>query len=322
MVRASRLEAKCRKTAAGSTSPAKARSGLQISLSAWRAALSPEEPVLIAGPTASGKSRLAMEIAAAQGGVIVNADALQVYRAWRILTARPSAAEEAALPHRLYGHIGREVPYSVGDWLRQVQAILAEGVRPIIIGGTGLYFTALTKGLAPIPAIPPAVRAAVTAEMAAEGPLALWGRLDPATQNRTDRLNPARVQRALEVARATGRGLSAWQAETPPPLLPLDKAAALLLWPDKEALAGRIAARLQEMITEGVLDEVAANAPFYAPRAPWAQAIGAKEFLAHLRGEIALAAALEAAASATRAYAKRQRTYFRGHLKAWPVCAL
>lgn len=293
-----------------------------MSLSSWQAALSPDQPVLIAGPTASGKSRLAAEIAAAQGGVIVNADALQVYREWRILTARPSAAEEAALPHRLYGHIGREVPYSVGDWLREVQGLLAEGPRPIIVGGTGLYFTALTKGLAPIPAIPPEVRAALSAEMAAEGPLALWARLDPETQSRTDRLNPARVQRAAEVQRATGRGLAAWQAETPPPLLPLDKAAALLLWPEKAALAGRITARLRGMIAEGVLAEVAANAPFYTPRAPWAQAIGAKEFLSHLRGEVALEAALEAAAAATRAYAKRQRTYFRGHLKAWPVCAL
>lgn len=293
-----------------------------MSLSSWRAALAPDQPVLIAGPTASGKSRLAAEIAAAQGGVIVNADALQVYRAWRILTARPSAAEEAALPHRLYGHIGRETPYSVGDWLRQVQAILAEGLRPIIVGGTGLYFTALTKGLAPIPAIPPEVRTAVSAEMAAEGPLALWGRLDPETQSRTDQLNPARVQRAAEVQRATGRGLAAWQSETPPPLLPLDKAAALLLWPEKEALAAQISARLRGMIAEGVLDEVAANAPFYAPRAPWAQAIGAREFLAHLRGEMGLEAALEAVASATRAYAKRQRTYFRGHLKAWPQMPL
>lgn len=293
-----------------------------MSLSSWRAALSPSQPVLIAGPTASGKSRLAAEIAAAQGGVIVNADALQVYREWRILTARPSAAEEAALPHRLYGHIGRETPYSVGDWLRQVQAILAEGLRPIIVGGTGLYFTALTRGLAPIPAIPPEVRAAVEAEMASEGPLALWSRLDPDTQSRTDRLNPARVQRAVEVQRATGRGLAAWQSETPPPLLPLENAAALLLWPEKEALAARIGARLRGMIAEGVLDEVAANAPFYAPRAPWAQAIGAREFLAHLRGEMGLEAALEAAASATRAYAKRQRTYFRGHLKAWPQMPL
>ena len=157
--------------------------------------VSAEQPVLIAGPTASGKSALAMEIVAAQGGVIVNADALQVYDCWRVLSARPTAEEEAALPHRLYGHVGREVAYSVGHWLRDVTAVLAEGQRPVIVGGTGLYFMALTEGLAEIPAIPAEVRAEGDA-LRQSDPAAMVAALDAETAARTDLQNLARVQRA------------------------------------------------------------------------------------------------------------------------------
>ncbi len=162
----------------------------------------PERPVLIAGPTASGKSGLASRIVAEGGGVIVNGDALQVYDRWRVLTARPSIPEEDALPHRLYGHIGRDAPYSVGHWLREVEAVLAEGKRPVIVGGTGLYFTALTEGLAEIPPTPPDVRAQGDALLRADGLAEMVAALDDATAERIDLRNPARVQRAWEVLNA------------------------------------------------------------------------------------------------------------------------
>ncbi|OIQ05561.1 MAG: tRNA (adenosine(37)-N6)-dimethylallyltransferase MiaA, partial [Rhodobacteraceae bacterium CG2_30_10_405] len=194
--------------------------------------LSAELPVLIAGPTASGKSGLALKLAERQGGVIVNADALQVYACWRVLTARPSAADEALVPHRLYGHVGRDQDYSVGHWLREVAQVLASDARPIIVGGTGLYFTALTAGLAAIPAIPAMVRAEGDARRRAGDVAGMLAGLDPATRAAIDPQNPARVQRAWEVLRATGRGLADWQATTGPALLPLAGAQALVLAPD------------------------------------------------------------------------------------------
>ena len=171
--------------------------------------ISREAPVLLAGPTASGKSALAMEIAARDGRMIVNADALQVYDGWRVLTARPTPEEEAALPHALYGHVGRAESYSTGRWLREVVPLLARPV--VIVGGTGLNFTALTEGLADIPPIAPAVRAEADARVAAEGFAGLLAELDAATAARIDRQNGARIQRAWEVLRSTGRGLAAWQ---------------------------------------------------------------------------------------------------------------
>ncbi|MEH6749846.1 MAG: isopentenyl transferase family protein, partial [Paracoccaceae bacterium] len=178
-------------------------------------------PVLIAGPTASGKSALALRIAEAQGGVIVNADAIQVFANWRVLTARPSAQDEARVPHLLYGHVAGDAPYSVGHWLREVAPVLRSGPRPIIVGGTGLYFTALTEGLAEIPTLPDHVRPEATARLRAGGIGALLADLDEATLARIDRQNPMRVQRAWEVWHGTGRGLAEWQDATPPPLLPL-----------------------------------------------------------------------------------------------------
>ncbi len=176
--------------------------------------LSREAPVLIAGPTASGKSALAMDLAARDGRVIVNADALQVYANWRILTARPTIADEAALPHALYGHVGRDEAYSVGHWLRDLTPLLSRPV--VIVGGTGLYFSALTEGLADIPPTPRHIRTEADQRLASDGPAALLAELDPATLARIDHLNPTRIQRAWEVQRTTGRGLAAWQAETAP----------------------------------------------------------------------------------------------------------
>lgn len=285
------------------------------------AGLSPEQPVLIAGPTASGKSALALEIVARQGGVIVNADALQVYGCWRVLTARPSAEEEAQAPHRLYGHVARDQDYSVGIWLREVAALLQGQARPVIVGGTGLYFMALTEGLAEIPPVPPAVRAEGDALRLAD-PAALVAGLDAATAAKTDLQNLARVQRAWEVLRATGRGLASWQAETPAPLLPHDRAAAFVFRPGVDWLNARIDRRFDLMMDQGALDEVRAELPFWQPLRPSARAIGAPELVAHLRGELPLSAAVAAAKLASRQYAKRQRTWFRARMGDWTAVPL
>jgi tRNA dimethylallyltransferase len=277
--------------------------------------ISREAPVLIAGPTASGKSAIAMELAARDGRLVVNADALQVYENWRILTARPSPEDEAALPHALYGHVARDQPYSVGHWLREVAPLLLQPV--VIVGGTGLNFNALTSGLAQVPDIPPEVRAEADTRMKAEGRAALLGELDPATAARIDPLNGVRVQRAWEVFRATGRGLAAWQDDTPPPLLPLARAETLLLWPDVAWLNARIDRRFNEMLSKGALDEAQANLPDWNPTRPSSKAIGGPELIAYLRGGISLAEATEAATLASRQYAKRQRTWFRSNMQGW-----
>lgn len=276
--------------------------------------VSREAPVLIAGPTASGKSALAMELAARDGRLVVNADALQVYGCWRLLTARPSQADEATLPHALYGHVGRDEAYSVGHWLRDVTGLLDRPV--VIVGGTGLYFLALTEGLAEIPPIPPEVRAEADALRAAD-PGAMVAALDPATAARIDLANGARVQRAWEVLRATGRGLAAWQAATPAPLLPLHSAEALVLRPEVDWLNARIDRRFDQMMAQGALEEVRREAPFWRPERPSARAIGAPDLMAALRGEITLDQAVAAAKLASRQYAKRQRTWFRSRMREW-----
>lgn len=281
--------------------------------------ISREAPVLLAGPTASGKSALALELAARDGRVVVNADALQVYACWRVLTARPSAEEAAAAPHALYGHVGRDEAYSAGHWLREVLALLDRPV--VVVGGTGLYFMALTEGLAEVPPVPAAVRA--EADALRTGDLAaMVAGLDPETAARIDLRNPARVQRAWEVLRATGRGLSAWQAATGAPALPPGRAETLLLRPDVDWLNARIDARFDAMLAAGALEEVRAEAPFWNPARPAARAIGAAELIAHLRGEMPLAEAVAAAKLASRQYAKRQRTWFRNRMRGWRALAL
>ena len=279
--------------------------------------IDPARHVVLAGPTASGKSALALAIARAQGGVVVNADALQVWSCWRVLSARPSPEDEATVPHLLYGHRAPGQDYSVGHWLREVAGLLASGQRLIVVGGTGLYLTALTEGLAEIPATPPAVRALADRRRASEGAAALLAELDPETAARIDPLNPARIQRAWEVLAATGRGLTRWQAETPPPLLPPATCTALLIETDRDRLAARIEARFDAMLAAGALEEARAVLPIWAPAALWSKAIGAPELIAHLRGEITLAAATEAAKAASRQYAKRQRTWFRARMSGW-----
>ncbi|MCZ4351482.1 tRNA (adenosine(37)-N6)-dimethylallyltransferase MiaA [Roseovarius aestuarii] len=279
--------------------------------------LDPALPVLIAGPTASGKSALALEIAARQGGVIVNADSLQVFANWRILSARPSRVDESVAPHHLYGHIPFDGAYSVGHWLRDVAPFLTQGARPIIVGGTGLYFSALTEGLADIPAIPADIRAEADSLRSSGKVDQMITALDCKTRERIDTANPMRVQRAWEVQRSTGRGLADWQDDTPPPLLPLDTTHSLVLDAPREWLNDRIARRFHQMLDQGALDEARANLPDWNPNHLSAKAIGAPELIAHLRGEIDLTQATDRATIATRQFAKRQRTWFRARMKNW-----
>ncbi|MBY6005989.1 tRNA (adenosine(37)-N6)-dimethylallyltransferase MiaA [Salipiger bermudensis] len=283
-----------------------------------RLAPDPERPVLIAGPTASGKSALALEIAARHGGVIVNADAIQVFSDWRVLTARPSPEEEAQAPHRLYGHVPGSQAYSVGEWLRDLAPILEGPERPIIVGGTGLYLTALTEGLAEIPATPPEIRQSAMARLEEGALQAMVAELDPETRARIDINNPMRVQRAWEVLRATGRGIAAWQDETPAPMLPLTRCQPILFDAPKHWLTPRIEARFDKMIDEGALDEARANLATWTPDLPSAKAIGAAELIAHLKGELSLAEAASRATILTRQFAKRQRSWFRARMRDWP----
>lgn len=280
-------------------------------------------PLLIAGPTASGKSALALAVAERDGGVVINADASQVYGCWRVLSARPSDAELARAPHRLYGHVECGVRYSTGAWLRDVAGALAEaraaGLRPIVVGGTGLYFTALTEGLAAIPEIPVEVRAQSLAMLAAGRVGAMLddlAREDAETFGRIDRDNPMRVQRAWDVLRATGRGLADWHRTTPAPLV--EDAVKVVLDPDISRLDNNIKARLSEMVEHGALSECRAFVHAgYDPSLPSARVLGAPQLMAHLRGEMGLDEAVGAAATATRQYAKRQRTWMRNRMGAW-----
>ncbi len=277
----------------------------------------PARPVLLAGPTASGKSDLALWLAEQQGRVIVNADALQVHAMWHVLTARPNPQDCVRVPHLLYGMVERGQDWSVGHWLRAVAPVLQQHPNAVIVGGTGLYFRALTEGLVEIPPIPATIRAEADTLMARTGIAALRADLDAATLARIDPLNPARIQRAWEVLRATGRGLADWQADTPPPLLPRAQASALVLRPPVDWLNARIDSRFRVMLTQGALDEVRAMLPHWQARAPWARAIGAPELIAHLQGHISWEDAVSAATLATRQYAKRQRTWFRNRLAGW-----
>ncbi len=276
-----------------------------------------DRPVLLAGPTASGKSALALALAQMQNRVIINADALQVYDMWQILSARPAADEMDAIPHFLYGCVSRVQDWSVGHWLRNVRELLTQYPDAVIVGGTGLYFRALTEGLVDIPATPEAIRKMADAKLALEGLDSLRRDLDEPTRACIDLSNPARVQRAWEVLQSTGRGLVAWQALTPDPVLPLHATTPIILSPPVDWLKTRIDSRFAAMMAQGALEEVRTVLPVWDPRAPWAKAIGAPELIAHLQGHISLQAAVESATLATRQYAKRQRTWFRKRMKAW-----
>jgi tRNA dimethylallyltransferase len=284
----------------------------------WMQKIPQDVPVLIAGPTGSGKSGLALRLAEAAGGVVVNADALQVFANWLVLTARPGAADLARARHALYGHVGPSEDYSVGHWLREVAGILAGPERIIVTGGTGLYLSALTEGLAEIPPTPHDIRAAADRRIAAGERERMLAELDHETRDRLDPLNPVRVQRAWEVMTATGTGLATWQARTGAPLLALDKVYPILLDAPPDWLNPRLERRFDAMLAAGALDEARANLADWEPRRPSAKAIGGAELVAHLRGELALDAARQLAVGSTRQYAKRQRSWFRARMRDWP----
>ncbi len=246
---------------------------------------------------------------------MVNADALQVFDGWRILTARPTPSEVAQTPHALYGHVNFAAHYSVGEWLRDLAPLLNR--RTIIVGGTGLYFRALTEGLAEVPPVPEIVRIEAQQRLEAEGLSALLTELDSESLRRIDTQNPVRVARAWEVQRATGQPLHVWQDDTPAPLLPLAQCMAVLLDAPKDWLNPRIEQRFDHMLKAGALEEARANLPGWDPMLPAARAIGAAELIAHINGELTLAQTRDAAVLATRQYAKRQRTWFRTRMKAW-----
>jgi tRNA dimethylallyltransferase len=279
------------------------------------------EVILIAGPTASGKSALALALAERRG-IIVNADSMQVYRDLRIITARPTAADEERAPHRLYGHVDAADNYSVGRWCREAGTALAGARRDacpaIIVGGTGLYFNALTRGLAAVPPMPAAIRAEVRARLAREGAPALHAELsrrDPTTAARLMPGDRSRVARALEVVLATGRPLKEWHEDETPAILDISRAAKVFLMPDREELLRRIDARFDAMIAAGALEEVRALAVRRLdPALPAMKAHGVPWLIRHLNGEITLEEATEQAKRDTRQYTKRQATWFRNQL--------
>src|SRR3954453_12459105 len=278
--------------------------------------------VLIAGPTASGKSALALELAQKTGGIVINADSMQVYRDLRIITARPTPAEEADVPHRLYGHVDAAVNFSAGAWVADAAQALAEAraqrLQPIFVGGSGLYFKALTRGLSAVPPIPAEVRESVRARLERDGVEALHAELatrDPAAAERLKPRDRARIARALEVVEATGRTLADWHREGLPPLLPPGEFSALFLAPEREKLYARIDARFDAMLDAGALDEVAALASRELdPLLPAMKAHGVPALIRHLRGEITREEATEIGRADTRHYAKRQFTWFRHQL--------
>lgn len=285
--------------------------------------------MLIAGPTASGKSALALDLAQATGGVIVNSDSMQVYRDLRIITARPTPDEERLVPHRLYGHRDAAENCSVGMWLADAAAVLDELSAAkrlaIFVGGTGLYFKALTHGLAAVPPTPQAVRDAVRLRLDTQGIEELHDELaarDPEMAARLGRRDRSRVSRALEVLIATGRSLSDWQRDGLPPPLPPKETAFVFLNAEREAVYARIDARFATMIEQGALAEVEALAARrLAPMLPAMKAHGVPWLIRHLAGEVPLAAAVAAAQADTRHYAKRQFTWFRHQLGHWPQVA-
>ena len=278
--------------------------------------------VLIAGPTASGKSALALALAEATGGVVINTDSMQVYRDLRIITARPSPEEEARVPHRLYGYCDAAVNCSAGTWVADAAAALAEAraanLLPIFIGGTGLYFKALTRGLSAVPPIPQRVRDDVRARMERDGVEALHAELvqrDPVSGEKLKPRDSARIARALEVIEATGRALPDWHSEGLPPLLEPDGVVAVFLAPDRKELYARINARFESMLEKGALDEVAALAARKLdPILPAMKAHGVPALIRHLAGEITLEQAIYTGQIDTRHYAKRQFTWFRHQL--------
>jgi tRNA dimethylallyltransferase len=281
--------------------------------------------ILIAGPTASGKSALALTLARNLGGTIINADSMQVYRDLRIITARPTRAEEARAPHRLYGHVDAAENYSVGRWCADVASALADTLRvsrvAIIVGGTGLYFKALTQGLAAVPPVPDEIRAEVRARLASDGVAALHAELarrDPGSAARLMPGDRSRITRALEVVLATGRSLVDWHRDGMPAIVDASLVAKVFLTPDRDELLARIDARFDAMLADGAIEEVRALAARNLdPELPAMKAHGVPWLIRYFRGEMTLADATEGGKRDTRQYTKRQATWFRNQLPDW-----
>ncbi len=287
--------------------------------------MSDMRPILIAGPTASGKSGLALRLAEELGGVVINADSMQVYRELPILTARPGPAETARVPHALYGFVPGSEAYSAGRYGKDVPHALADaardGRRPIIVGGTGLYFKTLTEGLSPIPSVPDDIRNHWRGRGIAEGAGAMHEELavrDPEMATRLAPTDTQRVVRALEVIDATGTSLAKWQRVPREPVLALEETIPLLVSPDREELYRRIDARFEAMMREGALEEVMQlDRLGLDPALPVMAALGVRPLMLHLAGELSLADAVVAGQAETRQYAKRQTTWARSNMIAW-----
>jgi tRNA dimethylallyltransferase len=281
--------------------------------------------ILIAGPTASGKSALALGLAERIGGVIVNADSMQVYREAPILTAQPTAEEQVRVPHRLCGHVTGAEAYSTGRYVTDVQAVLSEiaalGRSPIIVGGTGLYFKALLEGLSPVPPIPPEIRARCRLLAETEGVAAVRAALmkvDPDIVARLDATDAQRLIRALEVFEGTGRPLSVWQRVPGVPIIDGDAAIKLVVDRPRADLQARADDRFDLMMAAGALDEMRALAGLgFSSALPLMRALGVRPLLAHLADGGSLEAAIAAGKLETRQYIKRQQTWLKRHMIAW-----
>jgi tRNA dimethylallyltransferase len=284
--------------------------------------LSDIDAILITGPTASGKSALAVELAKEHGGVVVNADSMQVYDTLRILTARPSDEDMLGVPHHLYGHVPAARPYSTGAWLREVAGLVGqlreEGLLPVFVGGTGLYFRALTGGLSDMPDIPAAIRARLRARLTEEGPEPLHRELggrDPAVAASLNPQDGQRIVRALEVIEATGRSISAYQDRRGQVIVDPVRARKLVVLPDRAVLHEWINGRFEKMLAGGAEDEVRALLALDLPaEMPVMKAIGVSQITAMIQGAMTRDEVLETGAAATRQYAKRQMTWFRNQM--------
>jgi tRNA dimethylallyltransferase len=278
--------------------------------------------VIVAGPTASGKSALAMAIAREFDGVVINADSMQIYRELRVLTARPMEEDEAEIPHRLYGAMPAAEACSAGHWrelaLAEIRRAHEAGKLPVICGGTGLYIKALTEGLSPMPEVPEEIRTACRARLSEQGAAALHAELaarDPVMADRLEPTDGQRIVRALEVLEATGRSLADWQAVPPGGPPPGLRFLTILMMPPRDWLYARCDRRLAAMLEQGALDEVRRlTAMGLDPALPAMKALGVKELSRYLFENNGLEEALAGAQQATRNYAKRQMTWFRNQI--------
>nr|WP_205634486.1 tRNA (adenosine(37)-N6)-dimethylallyltransferase MiaA [Rhizobium altiplani] len=284
--------------------------------------LSAVNAILITGPTASGKSALAVEFAKQHNGVVINADSMQVYDTLCVLTARPSDEDMQGVPHYLYGHVPANLAYSTGAWLRDVTELLprlhADGRKPIFVGGTGLYFKALTGGLSDMPAIPEEVRSRLRSRLQEEGRDELYRQLrerDPLVAESLRPQDGQRIVRALEVLEATGRSIADFQAQTGPVIVDPSTSRKIVVAPDRAILHQRINGRFEKMLEQGAEDEVKTLLSLsLPPDMPVMKAIGVSQIAAMLRGELSRDEVLERGAAATRQYAKRQMTWFRNQM--------